>query len=356
MKINKKLDNIFYNINTGFTGYNQFLKKVKNEYPELSNDEINDYYKNQEINQIHNSKTKNKTNFLPIFSREKDSYQIDLTFLPNYKNQNRGYEIILCCIDINTRKVYAYKLKNKTSTSLLEVLEEFIKNAQPKTITSDNGSEFLNKKVEKLFNDNNIIHYTTTPGDKNTLGKIERFNRTLKQRLNKYMTSNNNVIWYNVLDEVINNYNNSFHRSIKTTPNELANNEKLEDNYIRSEEEKTRNILSDRNKQNINIGDYCRIRKKKNNFSKEGIYYSTEVYEIVDIDRNYNYKLKNLQTDTLKHNKVKYSDILIIPKNNYKNINKDEENKEVANNKLQKILKRDDIKQENIILEKRKRK
>ena len=58
-------------------------------------------------------------------------------------------------------------------------------------ITSDNGKEFMNIKVQRYLKEEHIEHFNNEPGDHHTMGKIERFNRTLKQRLVKINKATN---------------------------------------------------------------------------------------------------------------------------------------------------------------------
>ena len=54
---------------------------------------------------------------------------------------------------------------------------------------------------------------------------IEKFNRTIKEKLFKYFSTNNTRRYVDVLDLLVNQYNNSIHSSIKMTPNEASRKE-----------------------------------------------------------------------------------------------------------------------------------
>ena len=43
----------------------------------------------------------------------------------------------------------------------------------------------------------------------------ERFVRTFKKRINKYLTSISRNVYIDTLDDIINEYNNTYHRNIK---------------------------------------------------------------------------------------------------------------------------------------------
>jgi hypothetical protein len=46
------------------------------------------------------------------------------------------------------------------------------------------------------------------------MGKIERFNRTIRDKLNKWMSATNSVEWVSIIDDLMENYNNTYHSSI----------------------------------------------------------------------------------------------------------------------------------------------
>ena len=111
------------------------------------------------------------------------------------------------------------------------------------------GREFYNKDVQKL-----IEHYSTENEEKNCV--IERFNRTIKEKMFKYFSANNTRNYVDVLNLLVNQYNNSIHSSIKMTPNEASCKENENKVWI--------NLLP-----KLSIGDNVRITKKKTIFDKE---------------------------------------------------------------------------------------
>ena len=85
-------------------------------------------------------------------------------------------------------------------------------------IQSDEGAEFTNNQTQKFLKNNNIKWYHTY----NRAIKCsicERYNRTILNKIYKNFTLNNNTIWIDDLDKLVEKYNNSYHRSIKTKTN-----------------------------------------------------------------------------------------------------------------------------------------
>ena len=85
----------------------------------------------------------------------------------------------------------------------------------------------------------------------------ERFIRTLKTKIYKYMTSISKNAYINKLDDIVNEYNNTYHRAIKMKPVDIKDN-----TYIDFEKE-----VNDEDPK-FKVGDHVRISKSKNIFAK----------------------------------------------------------------------------------------
>ena len=84
----------------------------------------------------------------------------------------------------------------------------------------------------------------------------ERFIRTLKTKIYKYMTSISKNVYIDKLDDIANEYNNTYHRTIKMKTADVKNN-----TYIDSNKE-----VHDKNPK-FKVGDHVRISKYKNIFA-----------------------------------------------------------------------------------------
>ena len=86
---------------------------------------------------------------------------------------------------------------------------------KPNKIWVDKGSEFSNNFFKKWLKDNDTEMYLIYNEGKSVVA--ERFIRTLKSKIYKYMTSVSNV-YIDKLNDVINEYSNTYHRTIKMKP------------------------------------------------------------------------------------------------------------------------------------------
>ena len=67
--------------------------------------------------------------------------------------------------------------------------------------------------MESFFQKNNIEMYSTYNKGKSVV--TEKFIRTLKNKIYKYMTSTSKNFYIDKLDDLVNKYNNAYHRTIK---------------------------------------------------------------------------------------------------------------------------------------------
>ena len=87
---------------------------------------------------------------------------------------------------------------------------------KPNKIWVDQGSEFYNSSFKRILKINSIEMYSTYNEGKSAVA--ERFIRTLKNKIFKHMTAVSKNISFYVLNDIVNKYNNTVHRTIKMKP------------------------------------------------------------------------------------------------------------------------------------------
>ena len=93
---------------------------------------------------------------------------------------------------------------------------------KPNKIWVDKGNEFYNNSFKKWLKDNDIEMYSIHNEGKSVVA--ERFIRTLKNKIYKYMTAISKNVYIDKLDDIVNEYNNTYHRKIKMKPIDVKNN------------------------------------------------------------------------------------------------------------------------------------
>ena len=124
----------------------------------------------------------------------------------------------MCVIDIFSKYAWVIPLKDKKGVSIVNAFQKILKESdrKPNKIWVDKGSEFYNNSFKKWLKDNDIEMYSIHNEGKSVIA--ERFIRTLKTRIYKYMTSLSKNVCIDKLDDIVNKYNNAYHRTNKMKP------------------------------------------------------------------------------------------------------------------------------------------
>ena len=127
---------------------------------------------------------------------------------------NKRIKYLFCAIDLLTKYAWVIPLKDKKRSSIVNAFQKIISEGRkPNKIWVDQGSEFYNKSFKDFLKINNIEMYSTYNEGKSVVA--ERFIRTLKNKIFKHMTAVSKNVYFDVLDDIVNKYNNIVHRSIK---------------------------------------------------------------------------------------------------------------------------------------------
>lgn len=287
-----KLKETYYNPSTGYSSISDLVRKTSLPYIDIKRwlETQETYQKHKKINLKHHTRR--------VMSRGVNhQWQVDLVEMIPFAKVNNGFKYILTCIDIFSKYAIARPLKNKTAQAVTEAFKDILNQGRkPLLIQSDHGSEFISKKTQQLFNSQGIRWFETYNLTK--AQTVERFNKTLKDKLYMYFSANNTKRWVHVLEKFVTNYNNSYHSSIKMTPTEaskLKNAIKVGDNLYDDVREQTDTPA-------FEVGDRVRISKHKGKFRRGYLAnFTSEVFVIDKILDTYptTYKLKDLQNEDI---------------------------------------------------------
>ena len=195
-----------------------------------------------------------------------------------------------CAIDLFSKYAFVVPLKDKKGISNVNAFNKIIKqsNRKPNKIRVDQGGEFYNRVFKKWLSDNDISMYSTYNEGKSVVA--ERFIRTLKNKLYKHMAATGKNVYYDVLDDIVNECNNTKHNTIKMKPIDLGDNKRV---YIDEHNEKD---------SRLKVGDRVRISKFKNIFAKGYTpNWCKEIFIVNKINDTvpYTYNLKDLNDEEI---------------------------------------------------------
>ena len=307
-----------------YTSVDNMYSHIVQKYTGVSKRDVHKFLNKQEVYQLHKPK-QNRRHITPILANYANQrHQIDLVDMTKFHGHNQRFKWILVIIDIHSRYVWVYKLKNKKAITVgNQIRIHYINNEWPAVIQSDNGGEFKNYT-------HNVItryckHIMSNPYKPHAQGIIERFNKNLKLHISTYMDMHNTKKWIDVVDRIVEKYNITKHGTTGHPPilayydetNQEEINQKVKDKANKTITLKPLNPLKKGDLVRINletIPKYRRIKRFRKGYLSK---WSKDVFIVYSISKGENKKFKLIDNNTNeKINKYYYRhELLKIPHN-----------------------------------------
>ena len=148
-----------------------------------------------------------------------------------------------------SKYAWVVSLKDKRGISIINAFQKIISEGRkPNKIQVVQGSKFYNELLKRFLKINNIEMYSTYNEGKSVVA--ERFIRTLKNKIFKHMAAVSRNVYFDVLDIIVDKYNNTVYRSIKMKPMDVTSNFYAEYNEDANEKDTK-----------FKVGDHIRISK-----------------------------------------------------------------------------------------------
>ena len=156
--------------------------------------------------------------------------------LSKYK---KGIKYLLCAVHLFSKYAWVVPLKYKRGISIVNAFQKIISKGgeaesegrhKPNKRWVDQGGEFYNNPIKRFLKLNKVEMYSTYHEGKSVVA--ERFIWTLKNKIFKYMTAVSKNVYFDVLDDIVNKYNNTVHRTIKMKPIDV-----ISDSYAKYNED-----------------------------------------------------------------------------------------------------------------------
>src|SRR5215211_1750178 len=260
-----KLSETYHDPKTGYRGIHDLAKKTN-----LKPGDVKQYLETQDVYTKHRPKVqkfKRRRYYSPGIDK---IWQCDLVFMePKWSKENDNYLYLNLIIDTFSKYLWVVPLKTKNASEVLDSFKKVFKEGRiPEKIHSDKGSEYIAKSVQSFFKSHNIQWYTTENETKAMIA--ERCALTLQQMMYKYLTDKDTTRWIDVLDDLVNNYNHSYHSSIKMTPTEASDPEKECEVYqnLYGPDSRLGLLKSGTSNAKFNVGDMVRTHKFGTKFDR----------------------------------------------------------------------------------------
>ena len=205
-------------------------------------------------------------------------WDIDLMDMMSLAKDNDGFKYILVVIDVFSRYTWCQPLKSKTGVEVVNALSSILGQRTPKTIRSDKGREFKNKDVSKFLKGHGIHHRLAQNETK--ANYAERVIKTIKHKIFRRMLKTRTKKYIDKLQDMVNSYNHTVHRSLGDTPisvNKSNESEsRLQQYLLRQKGQKkptikreSKNELKKKKRYKFKIGQTVRISHIRSVFDRE---------------------------------------------------------------------------------------
>ena len=195
----------------GFRSISKVYKAVKERFPDVKRSDVQEYLNSLGVQSKIKPSVMGKS-----YSAYINSYQMDLFIY------NRKYYLL--AINVNTRYGYISDvLKSKSTRDVLPEIKTFVERFKPQIISCDNEAAFTSRETLEYLISVDVELRVITEQIHSSLGIINRFCRTLRDM---------NALVEASLDELVDIYNNTYHRMIGMKPSTMQSDSDLEERYI----------------------------------------------------------------------------------------------------------------------------
>jgi hypothetical protein len=218
------LRSIYYDISNpaSYSSRENLYNAAKKINPSIKLADVDTFLSGQLTYSLHRRVVRKFKRNPVVSSRHLEEGQADLVDIQRYKKDNNGQGFILTVIDTFSRKAYAVPVQSKHADNMCKAFTQLFKVYKPEQLQTDDGNEFTAKKVQQLFKDY-MVHWFVAKNERIKCSMVERFQRTLMTRIQKYMTAKGTQSFIALLPQFIATYNKTMHHTIKMSPDDAVN-------------------------------------------------------------------------------------------------------------------------------------
>jgi hypothetical protein len=272
----------------------RLLIEARKKRPELQIEQVEKWLNSQPAYTLNRDSKQRFFHRKVIVRGVRIQYQADLVDAAAISPENDGNTFILTVIDCFSRLATAVPIKSKAAQNVLRALQVAFGQlgSSPLKLQTDDGKEFKNSLVQDFLKRHGVKWFSTAQPVKAQI--VERFNRTLKSKLQKFYSANQTLRYVEALPKILSGYNSTVHSALKPFAPinvTLANEGKVFEVQYRA-------YLNKRvKKPKFRIGDIVRISEYRPTFFRKTTQqnFTTELFVIIDVRPTVptTYKLKS---------------------------------------------------------------
>ncbi|XP_011630945.1 uncharacterized protein LOC105423016 [Pogonomyrmex barbatus] len=214
-----RLENLYYDP-AHYAGYSASDNLSRAAKPNFSRKEVACWLESQDAYTLHRPSRRKFPRLRYNVTNIDDLWEDDLIELCNLKSYNDGFSYLLVIIDVLSKFVWVEPLRDKTSNCVTSAFQNILSRSDgrvPVYLQTDKGKEFIARPMQDFLKERGI-RYRVTRNPAVKAAVVERFTRTLKERMWRYFTHKNTRRYIEVLQDIVRAYNHTRHSSIRMQP------------------------------------------------------------------------------------------------------------------------------------------
>jgi hypothetical protein len=224
-KFFKYLDSIYLDVKkpASFTSASKLLKEVERRgyYKVEDRSVIGNYLNGVPVYGLYKPQRRRFPTPPVVVSGPNVQGGVDLMSVQNRSEYNDGINYLLVAIDDFSRVLRVSPLRNKEGGTVAASMREMLEEMDDKfnVLCVDKGAEFRSK-FDAMLKELNIRKFFAGASTKCTL--VEKVIKNLRTRIARYTEFHNTERYIDALPDIVTSYNNTYHNSIKMTPNNVS--------------------------------------------------------------------------------------------------------------------------------------
>ena len=267
---------------TAFGGVTRLLDAAKKLRPSIKRTDVTAWLEGQDAYTLHKPSLNRYSRRKTIVAAPNHQLQADLLDIRSYAKDNDGATFLLTAVDAFSRRAWVVPIKNKTGDTVARALATIIDNEDFFSLQTDKGKEFYNSKVKEVLKAKNIKHFSTE-NETIKASFVERFNRTLRDKVFRYMTASNTRRFISVLPGLVHGYNVSVHGSTGYAPLNVDSTNQSEIFYKLYEGNRVTQT-GKTSSSPLDVGEFVRVTKARGVFDRGYTpNWTTELFKISEV-------------------------------------------------------------------------
>lgn len=204
-----------------YGGLERFYRRVKALRPTVRRERVAEWLSGQDAYTLHRPARLRFRRRPTIVGGSGQQLQADLMDTRSHARQNDGVNFVLTAVDCFSRKGWAVPVRSKSGENVALALEKVFDEQSFDRLQTDKGKEFYNARVAATLERYGVDHFSSE-NDTIKASLVERFNRTLRTRLHRYMTAERTDRFLDALPRLVEAYNETPHASTGVAPNDVG--------------------------------------------------------------------------------------------------------------------------------------